>query len=63
MNMKMTASSTYRKDKYYIRVATAVHQLLKDGFVVVPTEVLIQVGYLTKENHEDWRFGRISYLE
>jgi hypothetical protein len=61
--MKKTTRSTYKKDKYYKKVTAAVHELLKDGFVVVPVEVLIKLGYLTKEDYEDWRFGRIPYLE
>jgi hypothetical protein len=40
-----------------------VHELLKDGFVVVPAEVLMQMRYLTKKDYEDWRFGRVPYLE
>lgn len=61
--MKKTTRSTYKKDKYYKKVAAAVHELLKDGFVVVPAEVLIQMRYLTREDYEDWRFGRVPYLE
>jgi hypothetical protein len=61
--MKKTTRSTYKKDKYYKKVTAAVHELLKDGFVVVPAEVLIQMRYLTKEDYENWRFGRIPYLE
>ena len=60
--MKITRSN-YMKDKYYSKVTSAVDQLLKDRFVIAPFEVLIQMGYLTKENYETWRFGRIPYLE
>ena len=61
--MKKTTRSTFKKDKYYKKVAAAVHELLKDGFVVMPIEILIEMGYLTKEDYEDWRFGRVSNLE
>jgi len=61
--MKKTTRATYKKDKYYKKVTAAVHELLKGGFVVVPADVLIQMGYLTKEDYEDWRFGRVPYLE
>ena len=61
--MKKTTRSTFKKDKYYKKVTAAVHELLKDGVVVAPTEILKQMGYLTKEDYEDWRFGRVPYLE
>lgn len=61
--MKKTTRSTYKKDKYYKKVTASVHELLKDGFVVMPAEVLIQMRYLTREDYEDWRFGRVPYLE
>ncbi len=61
--MKKTTHSTYKKDKYYDKVRAAVDQLLQDGSVVIPVEVFIQMGNLTKEDYEAWRFGRIPYLE
>jgi hypothetical protein len=61
--MKKTTRATYTKDKYYEKVRGAVEQLLQDGSVVIPVEVLIQMGNLTQEDYEAWRFGRIPYLE
>src|SRR4030042_3892112 len=61
--MKKIISSTYKKDKYYESIKTAVNTLLKKSKVIIPVEVLIQTGNLTKENYENWRFGRIPYLE
>ncbi len=61
--MKKTTHVTYKKDKYYERVRAAVDQLLQDCFAVIPVKVLIQMGNLTKEDYEAWRFGRIPYLE
>lgn len=58
-----TTRATYKKDKYYHKVTATVHRLLKDRSVVIPAEVFIQMGYLTKEDYENWRFGRIPYLE
>jgi hypothetical protein len=58
-----TTRSTYKKDKYYSRVTAAVDQLLKERHVVAPVEVFMQMGNLTKEDYENWRFGRIPYLE
>ena len=58
-----TTPSTYKKDKYYSKVTAAVDQLLKERHVVAPVEVFMQMGNLTKEDYENWRFGRIPYLE
>lgn len=58
-----TRTSTYKKDKYYEGVVAAVGQLLADHLVITPVEILMQMGYLSKEDYENWRFGRISYLE
>ena len=30
---------------------------------VCAVDVLLQLGYHTKDDYEDWRFGRIDYLE
>jgi hypothetical protein len=30
---------------------------------VCAVDILIQLNYLTKKDYEDWRFGRIEYLE
>jgi hypothetical protein len=59
----MVKRSTFKKDKYYSKVVAAVGQLLKTDSVIKPVDVLIQMGYLGKEDYENWRFGRISYLE
>ena len=61
--MKKIISSTYKKDKYYESIKIAVNTLLKKITVITPVEVLIQTGNLTKKNYENWRFGRIPYLE
>lgn len=38
------------------------HQCQNRGYAT-PVDVLIDIGVLSKEKHEDWRFGRVSYLE
>ena len=30
---------------------------------VCSVDILLQLNYLTKKDYEDWRFGRIDYLE
>lgn len=61
--MKKITTRTYKKDKYYKKITGAVHEVLKDDLVVTPVDVFIKLGNLTKEAYEDWRFGRVPYLE
>ena len=38
------------------------HQLQVRGYAA-PVDVLIDTGILPKQKYEDWRFGRVDYLE
>jgi hypothetical protein len=40
-----------------------VAAILEKGKVVTPVDVLVRMGLLTPENLEEWRRGRIPYLE
>ena len=45
------------------KVYSAVyHQCQKRGYAA-PVEVFVDVGVLTRQKYEDWRFGKILYLE
>ena len=55
--------ANYRKDKYYARVVRAVEAILATGDVVSPIDVFVHMELLSKSDVEDWRFGRIPYLE
>ena len=61
--MPPASVATYRKDPVYPRVACAVDGLLDRGTVVTPVDVLIGMGLLTREQLENWRRGRVPYLE
>jgi len=61
--MKHITVSTYRKDKYYPRVVRAVGKLLARADVVTPTDILIEMGNLSKKNYEAWLKGQVPYLE
>jgi hypothetical protein len=61
--MKKITSSNYKKDKLYPSVARAMAELITAGGVVAPVELLLWMERITKEQYEDWRFGRIPYLE
>jgi hypothetical protein len=61
-SVKITKSK-FKKDKLYPKVTAAVHKILKGGRVVTPVGVMMEMGYLRKDQFEDWRFGRVSCLE
>jgi hypothetical protein len=54
---------SYRDDPLYPRLVRSVELLLARGEVVTPVDVLIGMGLLGPERLEDWRFGRVPYLE
>lgn len=45
------------------KVHSSMYHRLKETGVVAPVDVLMDIGVLTRENHEAWRFGRVPYLE
>ena len=54
---------TYRDDKLYPRVVKAARTLLARGKIVAPVDVLVRMGLLEPKRLEDWRLGRVPYLE
>lgn len=45
------------------KVHSAVyHQCQQRGYAA-PVDVLIDVGALPKQKYEDWRYGKVPYLE
>ncbi len=50
-------------DPLYPRIARVVEQILREGKVVAPVDVLVRMDLLRPERLEDWRFGRVPYLE
>ena len=38
------------------------HQCLQRGYAA-PADVLVDIGVLPKQKYEDWRFGKVRYLE
>ena len=42
--------------------STVYHQSQRRGYAA-PVDVLMEVGVLQKQKYEDWRFGRVDYLE
>ena len=59
----MVTVNNYKDDKYYPKVVRAFDAILSRGELVAPIDVFIEIGNLKKERLEDWRFGRIPFLE
>jgi hypothetical protein len=55
--------ATYREDPLYPRIVRAVEAILQRGKVVAPVDVIVGMGLLTRDHLEDWRRGRVPYLE
>jgi hypothetical protein len=60
---KSATLSNYREDPLYPRIVRATDEILKKGNVVRAIDVLVGMGQLTPAQLEDWRAGRIPYLE
>ncbi len=58
-----TGIDTYRDDPLYPKITRAVATILAKGKVVTPVDVLIGMDLLAPEKLEDWRRGRVPYLE
>ena len=55
--------ASYREDPLYPRIQRAVAAILQHGKVVAPVDVLVRMELLAPERLEDWRRGRVPYLE
>lgn len=45
------------------KVNSSMYRQCRDRGFAAPVDVLMDIGVLQKDKYEDWRFGRISYLE
>ncbi len=45
------------------KVHSAVYNILKEKSYVSPADMLIKIGVLSAKDYENWRFGRVPYLE
>ena len=61
--LKKITLANYRQDPYYARIVKAVEGLLREKGFVAPLELYIRMDLLSPESVEDWRRGRIPYLE
>lgn len=53
----------FRDDPLFPRAAKVVAEILANGKVVAPIDVLVRMQLLTPEHVDDWRHGRVPYLE
>ena len=58
-----TSVATYRSDALYPRIVKAVAEILSRSKFVAPVDVLVRMQLLPAERLEDWRRGRVPYLE
>jgi len=45
------------------RVESVAGSLVYEQGYVCAVDVLLRLGYLSKKDHDDWRFGRVPFLE
>ncbi|HEY6558855.1 MAG TPA: hypothetical protein VI072_16335 [Polyangiaceae bacterium] len=53
----------FRSDPMFPRIERAVAAILAVGKIVAPVDVLVKMDMLTPKALQDWRFGRVPYLE
>ncbi len=53
----------FRSAPVFPRVERAVAAILVNGKVVAPVDVPVKLDILAPKDLEDWRFGRVPYLE
>lgn len=56
-------ATTYRGDRLFPRIERSVAAILGAKDVVAPVEVLVGMGLLSAERLQDWRLGRVPFLE
>ncbi len=54
---------SFRTDKFYSRIVNAVDAELARQNFVTPIGVFVSMGLLERRDLENWRAGRIPYLE
>jgi len=45
------------------KTKSVIHSLKYETGVVSAVDILIKLEYLSKKDYEDWRFGKVDYLE
>ena len=45
------------------KVNSAMYRQCRDRGFAAPVDVLMEIGYLSQKDYENWRYGRVPYLE
>jgi hypothetical protein len=61
--LKKITLANYRQDRHYARIVKATEDLLREKGFVAPVDLFIRMDLFSPESVEDWRRGRIPYLE
>lgn len=61
--MKMVTPDNYQADPLYRRVVNAVRHLQQTKGEITPINVLVTLGMLTPGQVQQWRQGRVLFLE
>lgn len=61
--MKKITVENYSVDKYYPKIVKAVDNELKSQNFVAPIRVFVLMGLLEAQDIDNWRKGRVPYLE
>jgi len=61
--LKKITVANYQRDPYYAAIVRVVEDLLREKGFVAPVELFIRMDLLSPESAENWRRGRIPYLE
>ncbi len=61
--MKKITLQNYVTDKYYPKIVKAVDNELKSQNFVAPIRVFVSMGLLDAQDIDNWRKGRVPYLE
>lgn len=57
------SKNEFRKDPLYPRIKRAVAAILQNSKVLAPVDVLVGMSLLAPKSLDDWRRGRVPYLE
>ena len=55
--------TTMDKQNITGQIHNAMYQNIKNKGYATPVDVLMDIGVLSKKHYEDWRFGKVDFLE
>jgi hypothetical protein len=61
--MRAVTVATFRDDPLFPKISRAVDIILERDKIVRPIDVLIGMQLLNRDDLEEWRCGRVPYLE